>query len=123
MLEFLVQQAGPRVQGAQVLGARALGGWGLAVDGSGGGDGAGGLAGDGGGSNGDHALEDELLAQTAADTPVEEASGVLPGQGLADGVLGHHAAGAVVEISELQSDLQVDRKELLFASGHLGFDL
>jgi len=53
-------------------------------------------------------LQDVLLVETAAEAPVEEAAGVLPSQSLSDDTLGLHAAGAVVQIGELEGNLAVD---------------
>lgn len=72
---------------------------------------------------GRHALEDVLLVEAAAQAPVEEAAGVGPDEGHADGVLGLHAAGAVVEVGVLQGDLEVDGQEEGLALGHGVLDL
>ena len=70
-----------------------------------------------------HALEDVLLVQSAAQTPVEEATSVGPDKLGANGVLGLHAASTVVEVGVLQADLLVDRKQESLALGHLVLDL
>lgn len=60
------------------------------------------------GAGGDHAFEDVFFVQTSSQAPVEEAARGLPGQAHADRVFGLHAAGAVVEIGVLETDLHVD---------------
>lgn len=74
-------------------------------------------------SDGEQTLEDELFAETAAEAPVEEAAGVLPVEWGADDILGFHATGAVVEVGELESDLEVDGEKAFFAGCHLVLDV
>ena len=54
-------------------------------------------------------LEDVLLVETAAKTPVEEPAGVLPSESLSNDTLGLHTASTVVQIGELNGDLTIDR--------------
>mmetsp|Transcript_115616 Transcript_115616/g.373587 ORF Transcript_115616/g.373587 Transcript_115616/m.373587 type:complete len:216 (-) Transcript_115616:2295-2942(-) len=59
-----------------------------------------------------HAANGLMLQQAAANAPVEVRPGFAPLQAFADDSLGLHAAGAVVQVGELASDLCVDGREL-----------
>ncbi|CEI38582.1 unnamed protein product [Fusarium venenatum] len=72
---------------------------------------------------GSHAAQDVLLVETAAKTPVEEASRAAPLENIANGALGLHTSSTIVKISELNSDLRVNRQQLLLAGSHLLLNL
>mmetsp|Transcript_106671 Transcript_106671/g.340410 ORF Transcript_106671/g.340410 Transcript_106671/m.340410 type:complete len:455 (-) Transcript_106671:5304-6668(-) len=61
------------------------------------------------------AADGVLLHHTAPDAPVEVGAGSAPMEALANDTLGLHASSAVVQVSELASDLRVQRRQLLLA--------
>ncbi|CAH0025223.1 unnamed protein product [Clonostachys rhizophaga] len=70
-----------------------------------------------------HLPEDELLVESSAQTPVEEAAGVDPLKLVTDDTLGLHASSTVVEVSVLGSNLGVDGQQLLLTLSHLLLNL
>ncbi|CAG9956035.1 unnamed protein product [Clonostachys rosea f. rosea IK726] len=70
-----------------------------------------------------HLPEDELLVESSAQTPVEEAAGVDPLKLVTDDTLGLHASGTIMEISVLGSNLGVDGQQLLLTLSHLLLNL
>ncbi|CAH0047846.1 unnamed protein product, partial [Clonostachys solani] len=81
------------------------------------------LVGDRSQGAGGHLPEDELLVESSAQTPVEEAAGVDPLKLLTNDTLGLHTSSTVVEVSVLGSNLGVDGQQLLLTLSHLLLNL
>ncbi|CAI6094390.1 unnamed protein product [Clonostachys chloroleuca] len=81
------------------------------------------LVGDRSQGAGGHLPEDELLVESSAQTPVEEAAGVDPLKLVTDDTLGLHASSTVVKVSVLGSNLGVDGQQLLLTLSHLLLNL
>mmetsp|Transcript_17637 Transcript_17637/g.35580 ORF Transcript_17637/g.35580 Transcript_17637/m.35580 type:complete len:404 (+) Transcript_17637:428-1639(+) len=63
------------------------------------------------------------FGHTPANPPVEVFSARIPGQRVADHTLCLHTSSSIVQISELVSNVEVDRLQLLFTGSNLSLDI
>src|SRR5271154_3980594 len=62
-----------------------------------------------------NAFHNIFFVESATDAPVEETPSFSPAQRVPNDILGFHAARAIMEVSKLERDLGIHRKEKLFA--------